>query len=207
MMKRFTILLLFFCFSISAAFAQTAESILDKSAAKIRAAKGINVGFSLTQKDAQGHVISGSKGNMKIKGDKYYINQQGNEIYCNGIQTWNYDGQNEVTVTKVDKDEDDLSPQQILTGFNKKDFVIQQVSSAGINYQIQLIPVDKRQNFKQINLYINKTTNLVAKASVADKMNKITEINFTNISLNNSFADNQLVFDASKHPGVEVINN
>ncbi len=209
-MKLLAVFLLLFSFCHLTVFSQhnnSAESILDKSAAKIKAAKGINVSFSLTQKDKQNKPVSAFKGTMKIKGAQYYINQQGSEIYCNGVQIWNYDGANEVTVTRVDNDEDSFSPQQILTGFNKKDFDIELISSTGTNYQVKLVPVDKRQNFKQIILYINKSTNLVSKASVTDKMNAVTEVTFTNISLNASFTDSEFVFNAAKHPGVEVINN
>jgi outer membrane lipoprotein-sorting protein len=197
-------------FSFCTAFSQnntSAENILDKSSAKIKSAKGINVSFSLTQKDKQNQVVSNSKGIMKMKGDKYYINQDGSEIYCNGLQIWNFDGQDEVTVAKVYKDDNEFSPPQILTGFNKKDFNIKLVSSAGNNYQVLLTPLDKRQNFKEITLYINKSTSLISKASVVSKMNDTIEINFNSISLNASFDDSQFVFDAKKHPGIDIINN
>lgn len=202
--------LLLFAFSFYTAFSQNndaAENILDKSSAKIKSAKGINVSFSLTQKDKQNQVVSNSKGSMKMKGDKYYINQDGSEIYCNGLQIWNFDGRDEVTVAKVDKDDNEFSPPQILTGFNKKDFNIRLVSSAGNNYEVLLTPLDKRQNFKEITLYINKSTSLISKASVVSKMNDTIEINFNSIALNASFDDSQFVFDAKKHPGIDIINN
>ena len=183
-----------------------AQSILDKATAKVQSAKGINANFSLIQKDKSDHVISNSKGILKIKGSKYYIKQEENEIFCNGIQIWNFDGSNEVTIAKTDPDEDELSPQQILTGFNKKDFEIKLLSSTGTSYQVQLTPVDKRKNFKQVVLYFNKSTSLVSKAVITDKTNAVTEISFINISLNTSFPDSQFVFDTAKHPGVEVIN-
>ena len=55
-------------------------------------------------------------------------------------------------------------------------------------------------------LYINKSTSLISKAVITDKANTTTEISFNNISLNSTFSDSQFVFDATKHPGVEVIN-
>jgi outer membrane lipoprotein-sorting protein len=183
-----------------------AQNILDKAAAKIQSSKGISVNFSLTQKDKLNHVVVNSKGLLKLKGSKYYIKQEENEIFCNGIQIWNYYGQNEVTVAKSGNDEDEFTPQQILTGFNKKDFETILVPSNGTNYQVQLIPVDKRKNFKNLILYINKSTYLMSKAAITDKTNAVTEINFSNISLNSSFPDSQFVFDPSKHPGVEVVN-
>jgi outer membrane lipoprotein carrier protein len=207
MKKIFSVIVLSGMF-YSAMLAQNntdAQAILDKAAAKVQSSKGINVSFSLTQKDKFNNVVSSSKGILKLKGTKYYIKQDENEIFCNGAQVWNYDGQNEVTVAKID-DGDEFAPQQILTGFNKKDFTATLLSSTGTNYQVQLIPVDKRKNFKQLTLYINKSTNIVSKASITDKANTVTEISFSNISLNSTLTDSQFVFDPSKHPGVEVVN-
>jgi outer membrane lipoprotein carrier protein len=208
-MKKQSTLILLLCifgFFVQAQNNTDAQKILDKVAAKIQSSKGISVNFSLTQKDKLNHVVANSKGILKLKGTKYYIKQEENEIFCNGIQIWNYDGENEVTVAKTGNDEDEFTPQQILTGFNKKDFETTLVSSTGTNYQVQLIPVDKRKNFKQLILYINKSTYLMSKAAITDKTNAVTEINFSNISLTSSFPDGQFVFDASKHPGVEVVN-
>ncbi|MEP6684912.1 MAG: outer membrane lipoprotein carrier protein LolA [Parafilimonas sp.] len=199
------ILLHIFLFSAQSQSDTNAQAILDKAASKVQSAKGISVSFSLTQKNKLGHQLSSSKGVLKIKGSKYYIKQDQNEIFSNGTQVWNYDGQNEVTVAKADNDDDELSPEQIITGFDKKDFDTKLISSS-INYQVQLTPVDKRKNFKLVILYISKSTNLITKAVVTDKTNAILEINFSNVSLNNSFDDSQFIFDASKHPGVEVVN-
>lgn len=191
---------------IKAQNAVTAESILSKAAAKAQSSKGISVSFSLTQKDKSAHTISSSKGVLKVKGEKYYLQQGETEIFCNGVQVWNYDGENEVTVAKIDKEDGDaFSPQQILTGFNKKDFSVKLLSSAGAEYKLQLTPVDKRKNFKEIMLYVNKSTSLVYKAIITDKLNASTEIAFSNISLNASIPESQFVFDIVKHPGVEVV--
>ena len=200
------ILSVFLGLSLCAQNNTDAQAILDNASTKIKTAKGINVSFSLTQKDKLNNVVATDKGVLKIKGAKYYIKQGEHEIFCNGAQIWNYDGQNEVTVAKAGDDEDEFSPQQILTGFNKTDYASKLISSEGTNYQLQLIPVDKRKNFKEVMLYINKSTNLITKTSITDKTGNITEINFSSISLNSGFTDNQFVFDASRHPGVEVIN-
>lgn len=207
MIKRlsFLIFLSALIFNAHAQNATNAQSILDKAAAKVQSSKGINISFTLVQKNNNNQVVSDAKGTLKIKGIKYYLKQGETEIFCNGVQIWIYNGDNEVTVAKADND-DDLSPQQIITGFNKKDFDIKLLSSAGANYQVQLTPVDKRKNFKQVVLYVNKSSSLISKAIITDKTNGATEINFSNISLDTSLPDSQFVFDTSKHPGVEVIN-
>ena len=186
---------------------EDAQKILDGASAKLKSSNGINASFSLTQQDKYNHLQGTAKGILKIKGNKYYVKQDETQIFCNGIQTWNFDGQNEVTVTKVDNnDADDLSPQQLLSGFSKEDFRFELISASTTTYQVQLTPVDKRKNFKQVLIFINKSSNIISKARITDKTDNTTEIVFSNINLNASIPDSQFSFDVSKHPGVEVIN-
>jgi len=183
-----------------------AQVILDNARAKVQSSKGINISFSLTQKDKQNRQLLSSKGTLLIKGPKYYLKQGSNEIFCNGEQVWNYDGQSEVIVTKAEIGDDELSPQQIITGFNNKDFDIKLISSSGANHLLQLTPVDKRKNFTRVVLTVNKSSSLITKAAITDKANTVTEISFDNISLNATAPDSRFIFDPSKHPGVEVVN-
>ena len=204
--------LLFFLFVLIGlnSFSQSTtdvQGILDKVSAKVKSAKGISANFNLTQYDKSNQVEASSKGIVKIKGNKYYVKQDKTEIFGNGVQTWNYDGGTEVTVSKADNSDDDMmSPQQVLSGFNKNDFTYKLVSSTGTNYEILLTPVDKRKNFKQVVLSVNKSTNLISKAKITDKTGNVYQFSFSAINLNAVIPDNQFVFDATKHPGIEVIN-
>ena len=208
-MKKLFNLVILSTISFFGVYAQNntnAQVILDNARAKVQSSKGINISFSLTQKDKQNRQLLSSKGTLLIKGPKYYLKQGSNEIFCNGEQVWNYDGQSEVIVTKADIGDDELSPQQIITGFNNKDFDIKLVSSSGANHLLQLTPVDKRKNFTRVVLTVNKSSSLITKAAITDKANTVTEISFDNISLNATAPDSRFIFDPSKHPGVEVVN-
>ncbi len=207
-MKKHFYLIFLFELIAGQNFSQSADvqSILDKLSAKVKSAKGISASFTLTQYDKSNHLLESSKGVVKIKDNKYYVKQDKTEIFCNGTQTWNFDCSNEATVSKNDGSEDDVSPQQILTGFNKNDFTYKLISSAGNDYGILLLPVDKRKNFKEVNIFINKSTNLVSKAKITDKSDNIIQLNFSAINLNAVIPDSEFNFDASKHRGVEVIN-
>jgi outer membrane lipoprotein carrier protein len=208
-MKKHFYLIFLFGLIFTQSFAQSAvdaQSILNKLSAKVKSAKGISASFSLTQYDKSNHLQGSSKGIVKIKDNKYYVKQDKTEIFCNGLQTWNFDGSSEVTVSKNDGSADDVSPQQILTGFSKNDFTYKLVSSAGNDFEILLLPVDKRKNFKQVTIFINKSTNLVSKAKITDKADNIMQLNFSAINLNAVIPDSQFSFDVSKHHGVEVIN-
>jgi outer membrane lipoprotein-sorting protein len=209
-MKKISFLFLLFVLIATGSFSQnatSAQSILDKVSAKIKSTKGISANFTLIQYDKSNQISGSSKGIVKIKDDKYYVKQDKTEIFCDGLQTWNYDGTSEVTVSKTDNsDEDVMSPQQVLSGFNKNDFTYKLVSSAGAAYEILLMPVDKRKNFKQVILYINKSTSLVSKAKITDKSGNIIQLSFLAINLNAVIPDTQFSFNTAKHPGVEVIN-
>lgn len=209
-MKKVYLLFCFTALIVLQGFSQSTtdvQSVLDKLSAKIKSAKAVSTGFTLTQFDKSNHIIGSSKGIVKVKNDKYYLKEDKTEIFSNGAQTWNFDGNAEVTVSKADNsDEDVLSPQQILSGFNNKDFTSKLISSAGNSYEILLLPVDKRKNFKQVIIYINKSTSLISKAKITDKANNITQVSFSAINLNAVIPDSQFSFDVSKHPGVEIIN-
>jgi outer membrane lipoprotein-sorting protein len=210
-MKQLSFLLTLITFTVIHLNAQgnnnDPQQILDRASLKLRSAPAIIANFTLTQKDKYNHSGGSAKGLVKIKGNKYYLKEGDNEVFCNGVQTWNFDGGNEVTVAKTETaDADDLSPKQILSGFNKNDFSFKLLSSSGTYHQVQLTPVDKRKNFKQIIIFINKSSNLITKAVISDKTDNLTEIAFSGINLNASIPDSQFTFDTAKHPGVEVIN-
>jgi outer membrane lipoprotein-sorting protein len=208
-MKKHFYFIFLFGLIVTQSFSQgsiDAQSILDKLSAKVKSAKSVSALFTLTQYDKTNHQLGTSQGIVKIKGNKYYVKEDKTEIYCNGTQTWNFDGNNEVTISKNDGSSDDLSPQKILTGFSKNDFTYKLVSSAGNDFEILLLPIDKRKNFKHVNIFINKSTNLVSKAKITDKSDNIIQLNFSAINLNTVIPDSQFSFDVSRHHGVEVIN-
>jgi len=204
-------IILFFVFAIglvSMSFAQTgnAKAILDKVSDKLKGNTGITANFSYTTKDRKNVVRGTKKGIIYIKGQKYYLKQGSNEIYSNGAKSWNYNGENEVTVSDVDDDSKAFTPQKFLSNFYDKDFDYSLVSSAGNTYQIALTPVDKRKNFKQITVYVDKTKDLVTKAKITDKADNVTEFTLSNINTNANIPDSKFTFDPQAHPGVEVIN-
>lgn len=208
-MKKFYIVLLLVLGVAGVSRAQNdpnAKKVLDGVSTKLKSFKGVTANFSYTTKDKRNVKKGSVNGTISIKGQKYYIKQGATEIFCNGAQTWNYNGENEVTVSPVDNDAKTLSPQKLLSDFYDKDFNYKLVSSAGQYNQIQLVPVDKRKNFKQVTVYVDKSKNMITKAQVVDKSDNTVEFSLTNVKTNVSLPDTQFEFDTKKHPGVEVIN-
>jgi outer membrane lipoprotein carrier protein len=183
-----------------------AKKILDAVSAKLKTLKGITANFYYTTKDRNNSLKGSVKGLISIKGEQYYLKQGGTEIFCNGSKVWNYNGEDEVTVADVENDDEKmLSPQKLLSNFYDKDFTYKLVSSAGNYHQIEMTPADPRKNFKKVTVYVDKTKDLILKAKVIDKSDNIIEFSLSNVNTNATLPDTRFAFDASKHPGVEVV--
>lgn len=184
----------------------SAKKILDAVTAKLKTFKGINANFTLVSKAPSGKINNNVNGKISIKGQKYYIKEGSTEIFSDGNKTWNYNGNDEVTVTDANEDDQTFSPQKILTNFYDKDFIYKLVSSSGGYNQIQLTPVDKRKNFQKINLFVDKSKMLVTRAKVVDKSSNTIDFNLKNINTSAAIPDNTFVFDQKKYnKNIEVI--
>ncbi len=183
-----------------------AKKVLDGVSAKLKTLKGVTANFSYTTKDRK-NVLRGSvKGQISIKDQKYYIKQGTTEIFCNGSKIWNFDGSTEVTVADVDNEDNKmLTPQKLLSNFYDEDFTYKLKSSAGSFHEIVMLPTDKRKNFKQVTIFVDKSKSLISKAKVIDKSDNIIEFTLTNINSSTTLTDSKFAFDPSKHPGIEVI--
>ena len=208
-MKKFYILVLLLAGLIGVTHAQNdpnAKKILDNVSGKLKTYKGVTANFTYTTTDKKKVKRGSVAGQINIKGQKYYIKQGSTEIFCDGAKTWNFNGDSEVTVSAVDNDSKTLSPQKLLSDFYDKDFTYKLVSSAGQYHQIQLVPIDKRKNFKQVTVFIDKAKNMITRAVVIDKSDNSIEFKLSNVNTAAALPDSKFTFDASKHPGVEVIN-
>lgn len=192
--------------STSAQNDANAKKILDAVSARLKTYKGITAGFNLVSKSRAGKVNNNVPGRISIKGNKYYIKQGRTEIFSDGNKTWNYNGNDEVTVNTVDADGQTLTPQKLLTNFYDKDFTYKLVSSAGNYNEIQMVPTDKRKNFKQVNVFVDKSKMMITKARVLDKSNNTIEFNLSNINTAANIPDHTFVFNKNKYKkNIEVI--
>ena len=208
-MNKIYFLLIALSFVTNAAKAQNdpaVKEILDTVTTKLKTYKGINAGFTLVSKSRSGKINNSVNGKISIKGNKYYIKEGDTEIFSDGNKTWNYNGNDEVTVTAADADDEALTPQKILTGFSDKDFTYKLVSSTGNFNEIQLVPIDKRKNFKKVNLFVDKSRMIITKAKVVDKSSNTIDFKLNNINTNADIADNTFVFNQKKYnKNIEVI--
>jgi outer membrane lipoprotein-sorting protein len=209
MMKKiylFIVALVLIAGSTKAQNDSNAKKILDAVSAKLKTYKGITAGFNLVSKGRSGKVNNRMAGKIYIKGNKFYIKHGASEIFSDGNKTWNYNGNDEVTVADADANTQTLSPQSLFTNFYDKDFTYKLVSSVGNYNEIQLIPNDKRKNFQRVNVFVDKARMMITKARVLDKSNSTIEVNLSNINTAANIPDNTFVFNKNKYKkNIEVI--
>jgi outer membrane lipoprotein carrier protein len=183
-----------------------AKKILDAVSSKLKTYKGINANFNYISKSRSGKINNNAAGKISIKGNKYYIKQGATEIFSNGSKTWNYNGNNEVTVSNVDDNSQTLTPQKLLTNFYDKDFSYRLVSSAGSFNEIEMVPIDRRKNFQKVNVFVDKSKMMITKANILDKSGNTIQFVLNNINTSASIPDNTFVFDKNKYKkNIEVI--
>ncbi len=206
-MQKFYLVLAFIVgvFTAQAQSDDKAKVILDNVSNKVKNFKGITAKFSYTTR-TKNNVKKGTvKGDISIKGQKFFIKQGTTQIFSDGLKIWNYNGDKEITVADADDDNKTLSPQKLLTDFYDKDFTYKLVASSGNFNEIEMVPVDKRKNFKKVNVFVDKSKNLITKAKIVDKSDNTVEFELTNVKTNATIADSKFTFDAKNYPGVEVI--
>ncbi|MBI1780439.1 MAG: outer membrane lipoprotein carrier protein LolA [Sphingobacteriales bacterium] len=188
-----------------------AKKVLDAASAKVKAYKTLKAGFTFKLESANGKTNETKKGTMLMKGTKYRVTFAGQEIFCDGTNTWTYDKRsNEVQVSKVDNSANTITPQKLFTNFYDKDFLYKLNADIKLNgkatQEIEMTPYDKNKPFFKVLLWVDKTTKTISGTKVLNKDGNKYSITVNSSAPNAAITDDQFVFDQKKYPGVEVID-
>lgn len=188
-----------------------AKKILDGVSNKFKSFKTVQANFTYSVENADGKSLSSKNGTVSMKGTKYRVNFNGQEIYCDGTTVWNYDkSSNEVTVSKLDAANGTITPQKLFTNFYDKDFLytLNGVKKQGnkMLQEIQMTPTDKSKSFHTVYLLIDKISKTIYSTKVLEKTGDRYSYTVTSLKPNLPMDDKSFVFDKSNYPGVEVVD-
>lgn len=188
-----------------------AKKILDSVSAKFKKFTTVQATFTYKVENASNKVLSTKTGSIKMKGTKYYILFNGQEIFCNGTTVWNYDkAANEVTISKLDASAGTITPQKLFTNFYDKDFlyVLNGDKKVGTKtYQeIEMTPVDKSKPFHKVYVQVDKVAKTIYSTKVLENEGNRYTYTVNTMKTNQAIADTQFTFDKTKYPGVEEID-
>lgn len=191
-----------------------AKQILDEVSAKTKTFKGVSADFVFSMVNKEMDINEQNEGTIKLKGQKYKVALPGTgyEIYSDGNNVWTYmrDG-NQVTITAVDEDSGESidNPASIFSiyerGFKSK-FISEKQEGGKTLDQIELYPDTDEYQVTKIEVWINKSSMLLDKATLHSTDGNLYGILVKKMNTNADFPDSDFVFDATKHPDVEVID-
>ncbi len=188
-----------------------AKKVLDQLSEKMKSFKSIQADFTLRIENAAGKVEGSKKGTVYVKGQQYHISITGQEIFCDGKNSWTYDkSTNEVTINKVDPTVKTITPERFFTNFYDKDFLYKlngDVKQGSKTLQeIELTPVDKTKNFYKVYLYIDKKSKTIYSLKSLEKNGTKDIITVNKLNGNSVISEDLFVFNKSKYPGVEEVD-
>ena len=184
-----------------------AKAILDKVGDKVKMSKGIMVKIQLVSKNNKGKALGTKMIQLKMKGEKYLLNEGKLEILCDGTSIYNFDGANTISKSSLAETEQTLSPQKLLSGSYDKDFNFKLLAQNANTATIELFPIDRKKGFQKVTLIIDKVKSALASALILDKSNNLTDVKVLSINYAASFEDKLFVFNRAKYPkNVEIFD-
>ncbi|MEI8278960.1 MAG: outer membrane lipoprotein carrier protein LolA [Bacteroidota bacterium] len=214
-MKKFlAICLTIICITTQTVSAQNdpkAKAVLEGVSKKINSLKSLKANFALHLTDAKGKVKETKKGSFSMKGRKYHVSLNGQEIICDTKTVWTYMKEtNEVQVSAYNPNEQTLSPDKLFTNFYDKEYSYKFVGEKKINGKncdvLELMPLNKSKQFTKLELVVDKATTTISGGSYWEKNGNKYQYEISGFTPNATISDASFVFDKAAHPGVEVVD-
>ena len=215
MRKVISMCALAICCAAHPLMAQTdakAKSVLDAVSKKVKELKSFKAGFTFKLTGGKaGSVTDSKKGSLSVKGQKYHVEINGQEIICDTKTVWTYNKEaKEVQVSNYVASEQTMSPAKLLTNFYDKDYNYSykgEKKDQGKNCDlIELTPKTNTQKVQKIELLVDKSTNMISGGTYWEKNGNKYEYSINNFKPNADVQDAYFTWDPKAHPGIETVD-
>lgn len=210
-MKKYLMLLLL-CLGISApADAQSAKSVLDKTAATFTEKGAVKADFVIKNFVGQAQNGQSMTGSILLDGKKFKLNAQGITTWFDGKTQWTYVPENEeVNVTEpTDEELQSINPYTFLN-FYKKGYKYKFGSTKtfqGKNiFEVVLLAKSQKQDIKQVVLFIEKNTYQLMQIKFRQGTNNWMSITVNSFDGRQKVMDSTFTFDKKDAPNAEIID-
>ncbi len=150
------------------------------------------------------------KGKIVVKGEKFRLSLDDQEIINNGVTVWTYlPSAKEVNIDNYDPDSDDINPIKIFDIYKKgfKYLYLADKTEAGVVLEeVDLVPEKKDAQYFKIKMMIVKKDKSIQSWTMFDKSGNRYKYTITKFAPNIKVDDALFTFDPKKYPGVEVID-
>ncbi|RLD40310.1 MAG: hypothetical protein DRI88_13785 [Bacteroidetes bacterium] len=181
------------------------RSVVDKTASY----DNLKADLSYTMVNKEMDINEKKSGVIYVKGDSYRIEMEGQVIISDGETVWTYLADSEeVMVSEVDESDENISPNKILTSYDKNYKAKFDSDNKYKNSELKLInlkPNDGKQ-FEKLSLLVNERSLEIESFSVYDKSGNVFTYYIINMESNLDLPENTFTFKTEDYPDVEVID-
>lgn len=189
---------------------KAASQILDKVSKNYRSYKTIKAAFKIKIFNKQDKSSQSEKGTLFVKGKKFRVEMDGQDIYCDGKTMWTYlKDANEVQISNYNPKNSDINPSEIFTVYEKgflSKFIGEGKKGSVVTEQIELTPTDKKKPFFKVKLTIDKVAKKIMDMTIMSKNGVESIYEITGFSPNIKLEDSFFRFDKKSKPGVVEID-
>jgi outer membrane lipoprotein-sorting protein len=150
------------------------------------------------------------KGKITVKGEKFRLVMDDQEIINNGTTVWTYlPAAKEVNIDNYDPSSDEINPSRIYEVYKKgfKYLYLEDATDNGVLCEVvDLVPEKKDAQYFKIRMNISKKDRSIQSWTMFDKSGNKYKYAITKFSPNVAVADNFFTFDPKKYPGVDIID-
>jgi len=186
------------------------SKILKELEAKLNSYTSISIDFAF-QSEKNEKTMDEMQGNIKVKGSKYVLSTQTQQVYCDGVTVWNYlPEQKEVNVSVYSEEDDSqmINPLSLIKMYAqhyKSNFIKEELNKGIIEQIIDLTPL-KASSLYKVRLVIDKNKKQIIRIILSEKDGMQYTYVVMKFQSNQVLDDTNFVFNTVKFPNVEVID-
>lgn len=189
--------------------AQTAKSVLDKTAAKLRNSGGLQATFEATT--FKGTTQTGqTTGSIFVQGNKFQVNSTELSVWFDGKTQWSLlKSSNEVNVSTPSAEEiQEMNPYAFVNLYKKgyQLSLTETTYKGNACYEARLLAQDKSASIQEMRITIGKTNYLPQSVRIRQGSNGWTRIRINSLKTGKKWNEDFFRFNPKDYPDTEVID-
>ena len=206
----FTLLLALFVKATFAQYDPKALETLEAMSKRYKAFTSFEANITSSMTNETEGIKEEFKGKITVKGDKFRLAMDDQEIINNGTTVWTYlPAAKEVNIDNYDPAADEINPSKIYELYKKgfKYLYLEDQTENGVLCEvIDLVPEKKDAQYFKIKMNIGKKDKSIQSWTMFDKSGNKYKYTISKFTPNVAVADAFFTFDPKKYPGVEIID-
>ena len=183
---------------------------LDAMSKKYKAIPAFEAAITSTMTNEVEGIKEEFKGKITVKGNKFRLVLEDQEIINNGVTVWTYlPAAKEVNIDNYDPSSEEINPSKIYEAYKKGFkyvYLSDKTESGVVCEEIDLVPEKKDAQFFKIKMMIGKKDKSIQSWTMFDRNGNKYKYTITKFTPNSSITDAFFTFDPKKYPGVDVID-